>query len=304
MDKVCRLGEVSGMECHDVKCVRAETSVAPVRVARWGWTLVIPLFGSFVSCDRLKQTGEQVKQTGEQVSDRVKQAGEEVKQAGERLLAVDGQEARKVEEARSKAEAVRKHPALGVLDSPFNKIFRERVGVLKRTQPSFFERSDWPERLAEEVALTGGRGGDGAGLGEPTDDSVLSVDEIRLHVERHMGKRRTVKGVIQKIHEVESSVEWVRFRLDGNLEVQMSRHEFLALRGLNAEFLRWRLRVEGGHLFVKGQEGFTKGNAVYFPRDVILLSEGAPVRVSGTVAVKGNRVWVEKAQMRSVIGGI
>ena len=293
------------MESCDVKCVSSATSKARVRVVRCGLTMMISFVASFVSCDRLKQAGEQVKMAGEQMSEQVKQqVGEEVKQAGERLLEVNGDEARKVAESRSKAEAVRKHPALGVLDSPFNKVFRERVGVLKRTQPSFFERSDWPERLAEEVALSGGRGGNGGGSDEPTDDSILSVDELRLHVDRHVGKRRTVKGMIQKIHEVDSSAEWVRFRLDGNLEVQMSRHEFRALRGLNVEFLRWRLRVDGGHLFVKGQEGFTKGNAVYFPRDVILLSEGAPVRVSGTVAVKGDRVWVEKAQMRSINGGI
>lgn len=236
--------------------------------------------------------------------DRVKQVKERVIGAGELLLGRDGEEKRKAAEARSKEEAVKRYPALGVLDSPFNKNFRERVDVLKRTQPSFFERSDWPERLAEEIALTGGRGGMGTESRRAAGDRVLEVNELRQHSERHVGKHRTVQGVILKIHEIDVVAEVIRFQLVGDLEIQMSHREFPAIRDVDAEFLKGRLRVEGGRLMVKGQEGATKGSAVYFPKDATLLSEGASVQVSGNVVVRRNRVVLEKAQLRSVGGGI
>lgn len=285
------------MDSCDVKCVPSKTSTAPVRVVRWGLTMMIPLAASFVSCDRMKQTGEQM-------SEQVKQVGEEVKQAGERLWAVNGDEARKVAEARSKEEAVKKYPALGVLDSPFNKSFRERFYVLKRTQPSFFERSDWPQRLAEEIAVTVGRGDMRAEASGAADDWVLQANEIREYSERLVGQHRTVQGVILKIHEVDVAAKMIRFRLVGDLEIQMPCSEFPAIRDVGEEFLEGRLRVEGGRLFVKGLEGSRKGGTVYFPKDTTLLSEGSSVQLRGNVVVRGNVVTVEKAQLRSMGGGI
>ncbi len=274
------------------KCFMARVLTVVVRGVRWGGSLMVAAGVCFVSCDRVKKLAEPLQERGE------------ISRESEAQAVSEAAKDSKVAEARSKVAAVTKYPELGLLDSPFNKMFRERVGVLKRTQPSFFERSDWPERLADEIAMSGARGGSGAEAAGGSADSVLAADELRKHIDRHVGKHRTVKGVIQKIHNIDSSFEVVRFRLDGDLEVQMSRHEFAAIRGINAEFLKWRLRVEGGHLMVKGQEGFQKGTGVYFPKDTILLSEGAPVRVSGTVVVRGNRVWVEKARIWSVIGGI
>jgi hypothetical protein len=113
-----------------------------------------------------------------------------------------------------------------------------------------------------------------------------------------------VQGVILKIHEIDVVAEVIRFQLVGDLEIQMSHREFPAIRDVDAEFLKGRLRVEGGRLMVKGQEGATKGSAVYFPKDATLLSEGASVQVSGNVVVRRNRVVLEKAQLRSVGGGI
>jgi hypothetical protein len=158
--------------------------------------------------------------------------------------------------------------------------------------------------LADEIAINGGSGGIGTEVAGGLGISALAADEIRKHLDRHARKHRTVKGVIQKIYDFDSSFEMVRVRLNGDLEVRIPRREFAAIHSLNVELLKSRLRVEGGQLMVKGQRWFQRGRAVYFPKDTILLSEGALVCVSGTVVVNGNRVWLEHAQIRSVIGGI
>lgn len=48
--------------------------------------------------------------------------------------------------------AVKKHPDLGKPGSEFNRIFLDRLRVAKASDPAFLARSDWPMRLADEIA--------------------------------------------------------------------------------------------------------------------------------------------------------
>lgn len=205
------------------------------------------------------------------------------------------------EETASKAAAVKKYPSLGVLDSDFNKAFRDRVAVLRKGQGDFFADPSWPERLADEIAaemFSRGKVGE-AKIG----DGILQPAELRSGIAGHLGQWRLVQGHIRKIYEPDISSGNIRVGLDSEVEVWLVRNGMDALKGVSDEFLRWRLRVDQGSLVVKGNEGFAKANAVYFARDKVIFSEGTLIRVSGVVRAKGNRVWIEKAQMRSLYSG-
>ena len=57
---------------------------------------------------------------------------------------------RTVEE--SEQTAMRLYPALGQLDSPLNKLFRQNYGRLKAVEPSYFNDPRWPIELALKSA--------------------------------------------------------------------------------------------------------------------------------------------------------
>jgi len=54
----------------------------------------------------------------------------------------------------SKAEAVKRYPALGRKDSTFNKTFLELYRQKKDAVPDFFQADDWPMKLAQETSRT------------------------------------------------------------------------------------------------------------------------------------------------------
>jgi hypothetical protein len=55
--------------------------------------------------------------------------------------------------ADSQQSAMRLYPDLGVLDSPLNKLFREKYARLKEVAPQTFEDPRWPIKLAQQSAL-------------------------------------------------------------------------------------------------------------------------------------------------------
>jgi hypothetical protein len=52
----------------------------------------------------------------------------------------------------SKKQAVAKYPELGLRDTAVNREFVRRCKLLQTADPSFFDRADWPERLADLMA--------------------------------------------------------------------------------------------------------------------------------------------------------
>lgn len=54
--------------------------------------------------------------------------------------------------AEAQQEAARRYPELAVAGSAFNKAFLAEVAQRKQTNPEFFASSDWPIRLASELA--------------------------------------------------------------------------------------------------------------------------------------------------------
>ena len=52
----------------------------------------------------------------------------------------------------SKKQAVAKYPELGVRDTAVNREFVRRCKLLQSADPLFFEKADWPERLADLMA--------------------------------------------------------------------------------------------------------------------------------------------------------
>jgi hypothetical protein len=56
------------------------------------------------------------------------------------------------------AQAVQKHPDLGVQGSDFNKRFLAEYARRRTTEPHFFDGPKWPMTLADEVAASGDGG--------------------------------------------------------------------------------------------------------------------------------------------------
>ncbi len=52
----------------------------------------------------------------------------------------------------SKKRAVARYPELGVRDTAVNREFIRRYKILQSANPSFMERPDWPETLADMMA--------------------------------------------------------------------------------------------------------------------------------------------------------
>ena len=57
-------------------------------------------------------------------------------------------------EADFQAEAVRRYPDLAVAGSKMNVAFVERVGFYRKYRPEFFQNTDWPIKVAKEIAKT------------------------------------------------------------------------------------------------------------------------------------------------------